>query len=104
MLHRARQPPGAAGWAGRRRREGIWGGENEQLGRGAGGLRPLPPRRPQGRPPRTGVEGRWGGSRSPLRGAASGRSILEGAGVGAGAQESGLGTLCHIPVSLGLGP
>ena len=36
MLHRARQPPGAAGWAGGGGREGIWGAGKEE-GWGWGG-------------------------------------------------------------------
>lgn len=78
-------------------RTSDWGGE-------PGGSDPCHPGGPRG--PLPGQEWKAGGAghAAPLRGAVSGRSILEGARVGAGARESGLGTLCHIPVSLGLGP
>lgn len=103
MLHRARQPPGAAGWAGGGGREGIWGAGNEE-GWGWGG-HPQPLVTPGGPSSPPGLEWRvrGGGSRSPLGGAARGAFVLEGARVGAGARESEVGTLCHIPFGLGLG-
>lgn len=99
MLHRARQPPGAAGWAGSRGREGIWGAENRGWGRGGDPRPPASPGGPGGA--LLGQEWRVGGAghavpfEVPLE-------VVSFWKVREGARESGLGTdATHIPFSRG---
>lgn len=59
MLHRPRQPPGAAGWAGGQGREGSRGAGSEGWGWG-GDPRALAKREvPEALSPGTGMDGQW---------------------------------------------
>lgn len=101
MLHRARQPPGAAGWAGRQGREGIWGTQNERRWGHPSPLPPPLPEAPQASSPDWSGKSMWRVTQprsDEHPEVVSFWKVREW-----GAQKSTLGTLCHIPVSLGWG-